>query len=647
MSYLKFDKQQLVNLEYSLQREFLRTNRAGSYSSSTLAGCNTRKYHGLLVTQLNELDGGRHVLLSSLDETVIQHDAEFNLGIHKFPGDHYEPRGHKYLRDIEFNKISKLTYRVGGVILSRERILVEKEEQLLIRYTLEDAHSPTKLRFKPFLAFRNVHTLSKANMFANTRFVPVENGIKMRLYEGYPFLHMQFSKEVDFVPVPDWYFNIEYMKEQKRGYEFHEDLFVPGYFELPIEKGESIVFSASTAEEKPSGFKRRFTNETKKRTPRDSFSNSLLNSAQQFLCMRNDGDDIIAGYPWYESIPRQTFLAINGILLRQGNLKTYESILKTHTKRLKDGLFPKYVGAGESDYDAADAPLLFFVSVQELNDYVEKKELWEKYGPTMKKILANYRKGTRFNIHMQDNGLIHAKAENVALTWMDAYVEGKPVTPRGGLAVEINALWYNAVSYALELAEIAGDHAFVEEWKDISEKIAASFQETFWCDEEEYLADYVDGDYKDWSVRPNMLFAAWLSYSPLSREQKKAVISRVKNELLTTSGLRSLSPKNQEYLGICDGDLSARSLAMHQGTVYPFFIGPFVKAYIGIHKMGGMSFVKNVMESFEEEMTEHCIGTLSEMYDGNPPHEARGAVSQAWNVGSILSAISFLDNYEE
>lgn len=184
MSYLKFDKQQLVNLEYSLQREFLRTNRAGSYSSSTLSGCNTRKYHGLLITQLNELDGGKHVLLSSLDETVIQHDAEFNLGLHKFPGDHYEPRGHKYIRDIEFEKISKVTYRVGGVILSRERILVEKEEQLLIRYTLEDAHSPTTLRFKPFLAFRNVHTLSKANMFANTRYVPVENGIKMRLYEG-------------------------------------------------------------------------------------------------------------------------------------------------------------------------------------------------------------------------------------------------------------------------------------------------------------------------------------------------------------------------------------------------------------------------------------------------------------------------------
>jgi len=647
MSYLKFDKQQLVNLEYSLQREFLRTNRAGSYSSSTLSGCNTRKYHGLLITQLNELDGGKHVLLSSLDETVIQHDAEFNLGLHKFPGDHYEPRGHKYIRDIEFEKISKVTYRVGGVILSRERILVEKEEQLLIRYTLEDAHSPTTLRFKPFLAFRNVHTLSKANMFANTRYVPVENGIKMRLYEGYPFLHMQFSKEVDFVPFPDWYYNIEYMKEQKRGYEFQEDLFVPGYFELPIEKGESIVFSASTAEEKPSGFKRRFTNETKKRTPRDSFSNSLLNSAQQFLCVRNDGEDIIAGYPWYESVPRQTFLAINGVLLLQGNLKTYESILKTQMKRLKDGLFPKYVGSGESDYDAADAPLLFFTSVQELNDFVEKKELWEKYGKAMKGILSNYRKGTRFNIHMQDDGLIYAKAEDVALTWMDAYVDGKPVTPRGGLAVEINALWFNAVSYALELADAAGDKAFVEEWKNLPEKIAAAFVSTFWCDEEEYLADYVDGDYKDWSVRPNMLFATCLPYSPISREQKKSIVSRVRNELLTPMGLRSLSPKNPEYLGICDGDLPTRSLAVHQGSVYPFFIGPFIKAYIGIHKMGGMSFVKNIMESFEEEMTEHCIGTLSEMYDGNPPHEARGAVSQAWNVGSILSAIAFVESYGE
>lgn len=242
MSYLNFNKNELVNLEYSLQREYLRTNHSGAYSSGTLAGCNTRKYHGLLIVKLNELDGGKYVLLSSLDETIIQHDAQFNLGLHKYPGDFYDPKGHKYLRNFEFDTIPKMTYRVGGVLLTKSMLLVEDENQVIVKYTLEDAHSPTLLRFKPFLAFRNVHSLSKANMVANSKYTPINNGIKIRLYEGYPELYMQFSKAVDFVPVPAWYRSIEYMKEQARGYDYQEDLLVPGYFELPIRKGEVIFF---------------------------------------------------------------------------------------------------------------------------------------------------------------------------------------------------------------------------------------------------------------------------------------------------------------------------------------------------------------------------------------------------------------------
>ena len=242
MCYLKFDKNQLINLEYSLYREILRTNRVGSYLCTTLSGCNTRKYHGLLIGPVEELDGGKHVLLSSLDETVIQHEAEFNLGIHKYSGDHYEPKGHKYIREMQVELVPKTIFQVGGVVLQREQLLVENEQQVLIRYTLLEAHSPTRLRFKPFLAFRNTHGLSKANMYVNTKYKPVGNGVKVRLYDGYPYLHLQFSKEPEFVAVPHWYYNIEYLKEQNRGYEYHEDLFVPGYFELPIKKGESIVF---------------------------------------------------------------------------------------------------------------------------------------------------------------------------------------------------------------------------------------------------------------------------------------------------------------------------------------------------------------------------------------------------------------------
>ena len=646
MSYLKFDKEELVNLEYSLQREFLRTNRSGAYSSTTLAGCNTRKYHGMLIVQLDELDGGKHVLLSSLDETIIQHDVQFNLGIHKYPGEFYEPKGHKYIRNFEIDTIPKVTYRVGGVILTKTRMLVEHENQVIVKYTLEEASSPTILRFKPFLAFRNVHQLTHANMVANGKYSKIKNGIKMCLYEGYPELHMQFSKDVDFVPIPDWSRNIEYMKEQARGYEYQEDLYVPGYFELPIKKGESVFFTASTEGCDPATLKMQYTTEISRRIPRDSFINCLLNSAQQFIWERKDGKDIIAGFPWYESIPRQTFLALPGLLLTQSEVSTYEEILKTNLNRLKDGLLPKYAGI-PSDYDSADAPLFAFYAIQELKPFVDNKELWKNYGPAMKEILNNYNKGTHFNIHMEPNGLIHAKQNGVALTWMDAYIEGKPVTQRGGFTVEINAAWYNAICFALELAESAKDKAFISQWSFLPELIAQSFLDTFWNDEKGYLADYVDGDYVDWSVRPNMIFAASLEYSPLTREQKKLIISTVRNELLTPKGLRSLAPKDYHYKGSCVGNSSKRSAAAHMGSVYPFLIYPFVKAYLDIHKAGGLSFVKQVIAGFEEEMSEHCVGTLSEVYEGNPPHLARGAISQAWSVGGVLSATSALDKFGE
>ncbi|MFW6370176.1 MAG: glycogen debranching enzyme N-terminal domain-containing protein, partial [Bacteroidota bacterium] len=245
MSYINFNKSQLINLEYSLGKEILRSNRAGSYSSTTIIGCNTRKYHGLLVSPMPHLDDDRHVLLSSLDETIIQKDAEFNLGIHKYEGDNYTPKGHKYVRDFDLDNIPRTLYRVGNVQLTKESLLVEKEEQVLVKYTLLDAQTPVTMLFRPFLSFRNIHSLSHSNLHIHTKFRKVENGIKMRLYDGYPYLNMQFSKAVEFVPFPNWYYNIEYLREQERGYEYKEDLYVPGYFETTLKKGESIIFSAS------------------------------------------------------------------------------------------------------------------------------------------------------------------------------------------------------------------------------------------------------------------------------------------------------------------------------------------------------------------------------------------------------------------
>jgi predicted glycogen debranching enzyme len=648
MSYLKFDKNQLVNLEYSLQREVLRSNRAGSYISTTLSGCNTRKYHGLLVCPLEELDGEKHVLLSSLDESVVQHGSVFNLGIHKFDGDHYEPKGHKYIRDFSIDIIPRTSYRVGGVVLSKERILVEKEQQLLIKYTLEEAHSPTILRFKPFLAFRNVHDLSKANLYANTRYTEIENGIKIKLYDGYPFLHMQFSKEVEFIPAPEWQYGIEYSKEQNRGYDYKEDLFVPGYFELPIKKGESIIFSASTSEGKAASFKPKFNREVKKRTPRDTFLGSLTNSAQQFFVQKNNHTDLIAGFPWYGAIARQTFIALPGLTLDLNDRETCEQVLDTQIELLKNGLFPKSPGKPGTFYDSMDAPLWFFWSVQQYFRVIkDSKKIWDKYGPAMKSILSAYKNGTDFNIHMLGNGMIYGKVENVALTWMDSYVDGKPVVQRGGMPVEVNALWYNALCLALELAEAENDQVFIEEWKDLPSLVAKSFVELYWSESRQYLADCIDGDIKDWSIRPNMLIAAALEFSPLDREKQKAILSTLKRELLAPRGLRTLSPRDPRYKGICDGDNCERELIIHQGTAWPWFISFFVESYLKIHKRGGLPFVKNIIEGFEEEMTENCIGTISEMYNGNPPHRGKGAISQAWSVAALIRAYKLLENCED
>ena len=360
MAYLKFNKDELVNLEYSLKREVLATNRAGGYMSSTIIGCNTRKYHGLLILPIEEFDGENHVLLSNLDETVIQHGREFNLGIHKYPGN-YEPRGHKYIVDFEYEPVFTLTYRVGGVQLKKEIILVHNEPQVLIRYTLLDAHSDMTLRLKPFLAYRNIHRLSKANMMVNTKYQEVENGIRSKLYNGFPYLNMQISKKNEFIATPDWYYNIEYIEEQNRGYDFREDLFVPGYFEFPIKKGESVIFSASVDAVSTGRLKTKFQKLLDNRAPRNSFVSCLKYSASQFIVRRGKETEIMAGYPWFGRWGRDTFIALPGVTLAAANdVRTCKEVLDTMIRQLNNGLFPNIGKDKNASYNSVDAPMWFF-----------------------------------------------------------------------------------------------------------------------------------------------------------------------------------------------------------------------------------------------------------------------------------------------
>jgi predicted glycogen debranching enzyme len=646
MSYIKFDKGQIINLEYSLKREVIRTNRAGSYSSTTIVGCNTRKYHGLLICPVDAFGGERYVLLSSLDVTVVNNDRSFNTGIRKYKGDYYSPKGHKYIEELEMETIPSRIYRVGGVKLKHERLLVHYEEQYLARFTILEASEPMKLQIRPFLAFRNIHDLTHANLAANTKVDFIENGIKIKLYEGFPFLNMQFSTKAEFVHVPDWYLGVEYPEEQKRGYDYSEDLFTPGFFEVDAKEGDVIVFSASTKEEKPSGFKAKFTKTVSSKVPRNSFVNCLRNAAQQFIEKRHGKTLIIAGYPWFGSWGRDTFIALPGIALARtkNNLQLYREVLDTQVGRMKDGLFPNMGSLGNPAFNSVDAPLWFFWSVQQ---YLEKggTDAWERYGEALKSVLNAYKNGTAFNIQMRDNGLIYASATGKSLTWMDAVVNGIPVTQRKGYAVEINALWYNAVCFALTMARQAKDRKFIKEYENLPELINSSFHDLF-CDHQRgYLADYVnDEEGKNYFVRPNMVIAVSLPYSMLSKEQMQKVLDVADKELVTPRGLRTLSPGHPLYKGTYHGNQKERDNAYHNGTVWPWLLGPFCEGWLKVYGKQGVQKVKKLIYGLEEVMSEHGVCTISEIYDGDPPHAPNGAISQAWSVGEVLRIIDLLEN---
>lgn len=629
MSYIHFDKTQLINLNYSLDRETIRTNRSGTYTSTTIIGCNTRKYHGLLVAPQPQIDSQNHVFLSTVHETVIQHGSKFNLGISKFPGN-YSPRGHKYLEDYDSEPIPKLTYRVGGVLLQKELILDTNRDRVMIRYTLLEAHSPTKIRISPFLAFRGYHTLCKENTDINKEFEVIPNGAKFQLYPVYDPLYLQLSKENTFVSDPNWYNNIEYIIERERGYEYQEDLFVPGYFEFDIKKGESVIFSAGLTDADPKTRERAFAKEIARRIPRSNFENCLKNSASQFIRRRNGDTRIIAGYPWFGWWGRDTFIAAPGLTLPMGDKDTFLEIMDTMAKDLTGPLFPN-VGSGTfTNMNSIDAPLWFFWSLQQYIQFTgDIQTVKSRYLDKLKGIIEGYKAGTDFNIHMLDNGLIYGGNDGLALTWMDAVTPDGPVTPRTGCPVEIQALWYNALCFYHELS---GDESAIE----LAAKVNESFEKEFWDEEKGYLADYINGEFKDWAIRPNMVFATSLPYTMLSESQNDQILETAKSTLLTTRGLRTLTPEDPAYKGYYFGDQISRDQAYHNGTVWVWPLGHFMEGYIKLHGKSSKNFLKKILKGFDDVITQYGVGTVAEIYDGDPPHRPKGAISQAWSVAELL-----------
>ena len=646
MGYLKFEKALMTNLQDSLPRELLRTNRSGAYSCSTIVDCNTRKYHGLLVVPVPELDNENHVLLSSLDATVIQHGAAFNLGLHKYHGGNYSPNGHKYIREFDCDKVPTTVYRVGNAVLKKEVVLQCYEERILVRYTLLEGQGTTLLQFRPFLAFRSVREFTHENAAINREYHNVENGIATCLYEGYPQLFMQFSKDNEFHYEPYWYRGLEYPKEQARGYYSDEDLYVPGYFEMKIRKGESIVFSGSTSEIKTSTLKRIFDEEVGLRPPRDNFFHCLVNAAHQFHNRKkNDDRYILAGYPWFKCRARDQFIALPGLTLSIEEQDYFELVMETAERGLREFMQNEPLTVEIQEIEQPDVILWCIWAIQQYAKEAGKESCLKLYGDFLRDMIAYIENGKHPNLFLHTNGLLYAEGKNKAITWMNGMIDGKPVNPRSGYIVEFNALWYNDIKFVAWLFSDTSEIEYAAHLEEMASLCKDAFVATF-LNNYGYLYDYVDGNMVDWSVRPNMILAAAVDYSPLEQSQKKSVVDICTRELLTPKGLRSLSPKSGGYTPVCVGDQDHRTRVYHQGTAWPWLGGFYLEACLKLYKRTRLSFVERQLIGYEDEVMSHCLGTIPEYFDGNPPYSGRGAISFAMNVGEVLRTLALLEKYK-
>ena len=644
MAFLKFNKSELVNLEYSLKREIIAANDSGAYCNTSIVACNTRRYHGLLAVPVDELGGGKYMLLSALDESLTLRGKQFNLGIHCY-GDTYDPKGHKYIVDFDANPVPVITYKVGGILFTKTIMMVPDNDQILIKYELLEAPSKLTLTLKPFLAFRSVHSLTNQNSEAYTGYDEIESGVAFRLYNGFPYLNMQVSGQAAFKSQPYWYSGVTYSDEYRRGFDCREDLFVPGSFSLEMKPGDSVVFSASVNEINPKGLKRKFTDTLKKMSVIEDYEDLLAHNAELFKVHHNGKSRINAGFSWLETgLLRETIASLPGLTLyANGDCEEFEKILDTLIEDEKERLFHRTT--------QCEAPLRLTETIQQYIRFSGKeRQIWKKYGETLKAIIESYAPGQRKEIAMHPNGLLWAQMDGVALSWMNAYVYGQPVTERAGYQVETNAYWYNALCFAIDMENKYGakkDNVFVARWTPIRDMVKENYQPMFWREEWGYLVDFVGNGPVSQAVRPNMLIPAYLEYCPVDDEVISEIVMTINDELLTRRGLRSLSPRNEAYRGVYEGSQIDRDLAYHQGCAFPDLLAPYIDLCF---RMMGSTFygrAKYLVEGFFEDISKHGVGCFSELYDGDPPHEPHGAIASATSTAALLHIAHIMKQYKK
>jgi len=658
MSSVIINKPHIIKSPEILSCEWLETNGMGGYASSSVLNCHTRKYHGLLVANL-AAPPGRYVLLSKTDDFLVLDDEEHPLTAHQFP-DYFSPGGQAYLVRFESIPHPRFTYKIGKGTLEKEIQMIRGVNGVLLKYTIKGFRGSPVLRFRPFLAYRGIHHLAAENVYIRGEAESIVDGYRLTPYAGMPPLVIQASGQSKFLPENIWYKHFEYIRDEERGYDFREDLFSPCVMEVSFAAGEEIILSFST--EPCSGtVKKSWNNQVKAgaslQEQNDHFAatfgkdkeimNVLLKSADQFIIKTPSGRDaVIAGYHWFHDWGRDALISLPGLTFCRQNLTAGEKILKTFAKFEEYGLLPNFFAedGAENAYNTVDASLWYFWAVQQYlkyggDEHWLRRHIW----PAMKRILKHFMAGTFYDIGMNSRGLISAGSSGTRLTWMDASVDGVSVTPRWGCAVEINALWYNAICFSHELAEKYDDREF--SFPDLIAMIRESFKETFWIREEEYLGDVFFHNKLDTSVRPNQIFAVSLPYSPLEPADWPGVVNKVETCLLAPCGLRTLSSDDPAYRGRYEGPMAARDSAYHQGTVWPWLLGHFGDAYLKAHKQtqkAKKALEKKIHDFLQIHLTQAGMGCVSEVFDGDYPHRPDGCISQAWSTAELIRLLTVL-----
>ena len=646
---IRCDQNTCQNLDQALRWEWLETNGLGGFASSTITGLNTRRYHGLL-TAATKPPVGRVLMLSKLEETLAVDGQRVELGVNRYPGTVY-PQGHTHLAEFRMDPFPVFVYRVGGVELEKSVFMVQDENTVVIEYSLRHSGAtPAKevtLELRPLIAFRDYHSTTHANGGLNPT-VMIEPGMAtVQPYADLPPLH--FANDADTVnSTGDWYRNFEYAIEQERGLDFQEDLFNPLVATYNLNARNSATFIASTQEHHASEGAALRNKEIQRRAalrasaPCDEpLVEALTVAADQFIVKRGELKTVIAGYHWFSDWGRDTMIALPGLTLVTGRPEIAKSILLAFAESLDKGMLPnRFPDAGETpEYNTVDATLWFFEAVRALLAYTRDTDFVRNLYPKLKEIVDWHIRGTRYGICADNDGLLNCGEPGVQLTWMDSKIGDWVVTPRYGKPVEIQALWYNALRV---MDSLAGefDPAMQPFYATMADQAKESFNAKFWNDAEGCLYDVVKGDEKDPTIRPNQIFAVSLPHTMLSDDRARRVVEVVQRDLLVPCGLRSLSPHHQSYRPHYEGGVWERDSSYHQGTVWPWLMGPFITAYVKVHGRSAEARKQAAtwLEGFDVQLRTTGLGQIPEIADAEPPHTPRGCMAQAWSVSELLRA---------